>query len=103
MPDGSKQIAEDVVQEIVSDCNESDHLFTSHSSMDDHTYVSRYQENSDQYNLDEFMKIRSKSESPTFDGSLSDPGYESISASPPRTDVFNYDECINWELFPNLN
>lgn len=96
MSDGSKQIAEDAVQEIASDLCESDVLFTSHSSMDDHTYVSKYQ---DSHAMEELMRIRRKSASP-FDCSSSDPGYESITTSPPRLEEnFDYNDFINWDLF----
>lgn len=99
MSDGT--MAEDAVQEVSSDCEEQ-HILVSHSLMDDHTYVSRQEEITDP--LNEFLNIRHKASSPShFDCSSSDPGYESITTSSPRTDDnFNYEDFINWNLFPSL-
>lgn len=103
MADGTKQIAEDAVQEVVSDVDEPGDLFTSHSysSLDDHTYVSR-KEDDILDPLDELLNFRNKSTNP-FDCSSSDPGYESFTTSPPRTEEnFNCEDFINWDVFTSL-
>lgn len=100
MSDGTKQLEEDAVQEITADCG--DHkITTSHSLMEDHTYVCKQEVIEDP--LYEFLNISYKPESPHFDCSSSDPGYESITTtSPPHTENFNYEDFINWDLFPTL-
>jgi len=92
--DGTKQIAEDAVQEVASDDGELEDVLKSHS---DHAYVSPQEDISDP--LAEFLSIRSKSTHP-FDCSSSDPGYESITTSPPRNDDnFNYEDFIDMNYF----
>lgn len=102
MADGTKQIAEDAVQEIASDVEEQDEFLTSYSSMDEHSYVSRLGDLPD--TLNDYLDSQNKPTSPSsFDCSSSDPGYGSFTTSPPRIeDTFNYEECINWNLFPSL-
>lgn len=99
MSDGTKQVEEDAVQEITADCGDHD-ITTSHSLMEDHTYVCKQE--TTEYPLHEFLNISCKPTNNNFDCSSSDPGYESITASPPHTDNFNYEDFINWDLFPSL-